>query len=101
GGLRRRSIGPRLPQSTTAALPRVVLVLPCFTAGIAWLGDHIPTPQLVASSDVERGDPSTRLSVTGAVGDDDLAVGGDRRREESLPAAEFIRLRDPLAPEDF
>src|SRR6185503_19574069 len=97
----RRVVGPGLPESGAAGLPRVVLVLPRFAARITRLRNRVPAPQLLAGARLERGDPAACLSVAGAVGDDHLAVGGNRRREESFAAPEFVRLRDHLVPDDF
>ena len=94
-------VGARLPQPAAAGFPRVVLVLPGFAARLARRRHRIPAPQLVARPRVERRDPAARLAVARAVGDDDLAFGGDRRRKEFLAAAEFVGLRDHLVPDDL
>src|SRR5215510_10623767 len=99
--LRRRVVGAGLPQSAAAGLPGIGLVLPGLAAGIAGLRHHVPAPELVAGLGVERGKPAAGLGVAGAVGDQHLAFGGDRRREEFLLAAKLVRLGDLLVPDDL
>src|SRR6516225_2091357 len=99
--LARRIIRAGLPEAASAGLPRVVLVLPGFAAGLARFRDGIPAPELVACSGVERRNPATRLPVTRAVCDYDLAVGGDGRRKESFATAELVGARDLLVPDDL
>src|SRR5258705_1869337 len=101
GELRRRIAGAGLPEPPAAGLPGVVLVLPGFAAGIARLRHDVPAPELGARSRVERRDPAARLRVAGAIGDNHLAVSGDRRRIESFLAAEFVGGRHLLVPDDL
>src|SRR5712691_12759772 len=78
--LRCRVVGAGLPEATAAGLPGIGLVLPAFAARIARLRHHVPAPELVAGLGVERGEPAARLRVARAVSDQNLALGGDRRR---------------------
>src|SRR5262249_58979008 len=96
--LRGRVVGAGLPQPAAAALPGVGLVLPGLAAGVARLRHDVPAPELVAGLDVERGEPAARAGVARAIGHDHLALGGDRRRQESLLAAELLPLGAPLFP---
>src|SRR5439155_6017763 len=84
-----------------AGLPGVILVLPGLAAGLARLGDGVPAPQLVAGSGIERRDPAARSPARGAVRDEHLALGGDRRGVESLLGAEFVDDGDLLVPDDL
>ena len=84
-----------------AGLPGVVIVLPRLAARVARLRHRVPAPQLVAGLHVERGHPAARAGVAGAVLDDDLAFGDQRRGEKLLLAAEFGLGRDLLVPHDL
>ena len=101
GELRRRVVGAGLPQAAASGLPGVVGILPGFAARIARLRHDVPAPELLARSRIERRDPAARLGVAGAVGDNHLAVGGDRRRIEAFHVAEFVGRRHLLVPHDF
>ena len=97
----RRIVRAGLPDAAAAGLPGVVIVFPCFAAGLARLGHCVPPPQLVAGVDVERGHPAARAGVAGAVLDEHLAVGDERCRREPLLAAELVFRGDLLVPEDL
>ena len=56
-------VGAGLPYAAAACFPGVVLVLPGFAAGIAGLGHHVPAPELLAGSGVERRDPSACAGI--------------------------------------
>src|SRR6185312_17293141 len=87
--------------AAAAGFPGVGLVLPGLAAGIAGFGHHVPAPKLVAGLDVERRQPAAGLRVARAVGDQNLAFGGDRGGEEFFLTAEFVRLGDLLVPDDL
>src|SRR5262249_1163585 len=90
-----------LPQAAAAGLPGVGLVLPGLAALLARLRHRVPAPQLCAGLDVERRDPAARRAVAGAVRNQHLALGDERRREEALAAAELVGERDLLVPDDL
>src|SRR5262249_8705207 len=90
-----------LPDSSATGLPRVMIVFPRLAAGIARLGNGVEAPQLLAVLDVERRDPASRACVAGAVLDDDLPIGDERRRQEFLDAAEFVLAGNLLVPNDL
>src|SRR5262249_11234093 len=92
-------VGAGLPHSAAAGLPGIGLVLPGLAARLARLRPDVPAPQLVAGLGIERREPAARAAVAGAVGDQDLAFGGDRRGKEALLAAEFVDARDLLVPD--
>ena len=94
-------VGAGLPQASAAGLPRVVLVLPGLAARVARLGHGVPSPDLFPGFRVEGRNPAPRLRIACAVGDDDLALGGDGRGKELLPAAELVGDGDHLVPDDF
>ena len=94
-------VGAGLPDAAAAGLPGVVIVLPRLAAGVARLGHRVPAPQLVAGVDVERRHPAARAAVAGAVLDEDLAVGHERRGQEPLLVAELVLGRDLLVPDDL
>src|SRR5438132_10796957 len=82
-----------LPDATAAGFPRIILVLPGFTSGIARFGYHVPPPQLLARSCLQRRDPTARSRVSRAVCDEHLVFSRDRRRIESFPSAELVGRR--------
>ncbi len=78
-----------------------MVVSPGFAPWIPGFRHDVPTPQFVAGIDVERGHPTAGPRVAGAILDDDLAIGDERRRQELLLTTELIFRGDSFVPEDL
>src|SRR5579859_7237186 len=54
-----RIVGAGLPDAAPASFPRVILIPPRLAPRIAGFGYHIPPPELITSSRIQRRDPSS------------------------------------------
>ena len=75
-------IGTRDPHRAAAGLPRVVLVLPGFRAGLAGRRDHVFAPRELAGRGIQRDDEIAHAAVAARGAEDDLVLDRQRRRGE-------------------
>src|SRR5205823_13398601 len=94
-------VGSGLPDTAASRLPRIILVLPRLTSRIAGLRYHIPSPQFLAGSGFEGGNPTACPRVSRPVCDKHLVFSRDRRRIESFPGAELVGGGHHLVPDNF
>src|SRR5260370_8096625 len=75
-------VGARYPHRAAASLPRIVVALPGFAAGLAGCRYRELAPQALAGRGIEPGDPVAHALIAIGGADDDLVLDGKRRCRE-------------------
>src|ERR1700730_19403385 len=92
-----RIVGPSIPESTAAGLPRVMIVRPSLVARFPRARYSVETPQYLASLGVDCHQPTAPSDIGPASGNNDHVLNDQRRASEGVGIGDTV----DLVPQDL